>query len=197
MSPGRAYRAGDPPFSASPTRGGVSLKTYSRYLPFLILLLFVLAACGYHNPNVYTGPDRVIYLAEWKNRTSELGLDARFYQTLLRWYQKSGSISVTKDKDTAQLILAGEIVSISLPSRAYDATNSASEVKVNLRVRYVLKDLATGQILVEEPGQVWSESYVVGSSASESKTNQRKAIDTIIDDISERIYQKTLMQLQK
>jgi len=173
------------------------LKPRNRVITLATLLLVLLASCGYHNPNIYTGPDRVIYLKQWKNRTSELGLDARFYQSLVRWFQKSGSISITKNKEGAQLILAGEIVSITLPSRAYDDSNSTTEVKVQLRVRYVLKDLTTDEILVEEPGQTWTQNYVVGGSTSESNANQQEAIGIIINDISERIYQKSLRKLNQ
>jgi len=173
------------------------LRSYCRLIPLLLLLVLLPAACGYHNPNVYTGPERIIYLKNWKNRTSELGLDARFYQSLVNWFQRSGSINITKQKEEAQFILAGEIVSISLPSLAYDASNTASEVKVRLTVRYVMQDLATGEILMEDPGEVWSESYLVGGSTSETRDNQRRAVSTIIDDISERIYQKTLIKLQQ
>lgn len=173
------------------------MKPYSRSIPLLAFLLLLVASCGYHNPNIYTGPDRVIYLMDWKNRTSQLGLDATFYQSLVKWYQKSGSISLTKKKEDAQLILAGEIVSISLPSRSYDADQSATEVRVSLRVRYVLKDLTTNKIVIEAPGETWTETYLTGGSTSETRANQRKAIATIVEDISERIYQKSLMKLNQ
>jgi len=173
------------------------LKPYSRSIPLLAFLLLLVASCGYHNPNIYTGPDRIIYLADWKNRTSELGLDATFYQSLVKWYQKSGSISLTKNKEDANLILAGEIVSITLPARSYGADQSATEVRVSLRVRYVLKDLSSNKILVEEPGEVWTETYLTGGSTAETKANQRKAIAIIVNDISERIYQKSLIKLNQ
>lgn len=166
-----------------------------RHFFVLLALLVLLAGCGYHNPNIYTGPDRVIHLSNWKNRTNELGLDARFYQTLHRWYQRSGSITVTKNKEDAQLVLAGEIISLSLPSRSYSANNSATEVRVSLQVRYVLLDRTTNTILVEQPRETWSETYLVGGSTAETKANQQEAIATIVDDISEAIYQKSLKVL--
>lgn len=172
------------------------MKPYSRAILFLAFLL-LLASCGYHNPNIYTGPDRIIYLATWKNRTSELGLDARLYQSLVQWFQKSGSISFTKDKEDAQLILAGEIISISLPSRSYDSDQSATEVRVSIRVRYVLKDLTNNTLLLEVPDETWTETYLTSDTTSATKDNQQEAIATIVDDISERIYQKSLIKLNK
>lgn len=145
---------------------------------------------------MYTGPAKKIYLQNWKNRTSELGLDASIYKALVRWYQKSGSISITKKKEGSHLVLAGEIVSISLPSLSYGSDSIASEVKIHLRVRYVMKDLTSDTIILEEPGETWSQSYLIGGSTSETRDNQRKALAIIINDISERIYQKTIVKLK-
>lgn len=162
-----------------------------------LLVVFLLASCGYRNPYVYSGPDRDLYITSWHNRTNELLLDAKIYQSLVRWFQKSGSIKVTKQKEGAHLILAGEIVSIDLPSLSYGAGNEATEVKVLLTVRYILKDLETGKVLMEVGNEVWTEEYKVGRSSSESSDNERKALRTIIDDISEKIYIRTLNLLSE
>lgn len=172
------------------------MKRYSRYIPLWICSVLFLVSCGYHNPYVYTGPEKVIYLKNWKNRTSELGLDAQIYQSLVRWFQKSGSISITKNKEAAHLVLAGEIVSIDLPSLSYGSSNSATEVKIRLKTRYVMKDLATDKILIEQPGEIWTQDYLVGGSTAETRDNQNEALETILDDLSQKIYQKMLVQLQ-
>ena len=173
------------------------MKAYSRYLPIFALVVFFLSACGYHNPYVYSGPEKVIYITDWKNRTSELGLDADIYKTLIRWYQKSGSIKITKEKQGADLILAGEIVSINLPSLSYGANNTTTEVKVRLKVRYILKDLASSKVLIEQPGKEWTQDYLVASTTAATRDNQDEALETIIDDLCEQIYQRTLVELPK
>lgn len=159
--------------------------------------MFLLTSCGYYNPYVYSGPEKVIYITDWKNRTSELGLDNQIYQTLVRWYQKSGSIKISKQKEGADLILAGEIISIDLPTLSYGSGNTASEVKVKLKVRYIIKDLATGKIVLEVPKELWTQGYLVGASVSETEDNQDEAVETIIDDLSQKIYQQTLVELPK
>ena len=172
------------------------MKTVCRVFSFLIAAC-IFASCGYHNPNVYTGPHKVIYTTEWKNRTSELGLDSKIYRSLTRWFQKSGSISTVREKAGADLILAGEIVSIELPSLSYGVNNTAAEVKVRLRVRYVLKEIASNKILMEIPDEVWIEDYLVSSSSSINQDNEKKALDRIIEDLSQRIYQRTVSKLPK
>jgi hypothetical protein len=173
------------------------LKIRKVLLPSLLVVIFLLASCGYRNPYVYSGPDRDLYITTWQNRTNELLLDAKIYQSLVRWYQKSGSIRVTKQKAGAQLILAGEIVSIDLPSLTYGDANNATEVKVLLTVRYILKDLQSDKVLMEVGNEIWTEEYKVGASSSENSDNEKEAIKTIIDDLSQKIYIKTLNELSE
>lgn len=163
----------------------------------LLVTACILVSCGYHNPNVYNGPHKVIYITEWKNNTSELGLDSKIYRSLTRWFQNSRSISTVREKTGADLILAGEIVSLELPSLSYGSNNIASEVKVRLRVRYVLKDLASNKILMEVPDQIWIEDYLVSNNSNVNQDNERKALETIINDLSQRIYQRTVSKLPK
>lgn len=168
------------------------------YRPFLLLAIASLfVACGYRNPNIYTGPDKKIYITEWKNRTSELGLDSKLYRSLTKWFQKSRSISTVRAKEGADLILAGEVVSLELPSLSYGAGNLTSEVKVRLRVRYIVKDIASNKILLEISDQTWEESYLVSSNSTVNQDNESKALDKIIEDMSQKIYQKTISGLTK
>lgn len=173
------------------------MKIKKLLISLFLLTGFGLVSCGYYNPYVYSGPDRDIYITQWHNRTNELLLDAKIYQSLTQWYQKSGSIKVTKQKEGANLILAGEIVSIDLPSLTYGTGNDATEVKVLLTVRYILKDLDTNKVVLEVSNEIWTEEYKVGLSSSESADNEKDALKTIIDDISEKIYIKTLSYLAK
>lgn len=163
----------------------------------LVAVMAVIAACGYHNPNVYTGPSKTIYLTEWKNRTSELGLNSQIYRSLTRWFQKSGSITTVRNKEGADLILAGEIISLELPSLAYGANSVTSQVKVILRVRYILKDIASKKIVLEAPNEIWTEEYLVSKNNSTNLGNEKKALETIIENLSKRIYQRTITEIPK
>jgi len=167
-----------------------------------VFLIFMAAAlltsgCGYYFPHVYDGPARTIYMPNWKNRTSQLGLDSKIYQSLSRWFQKSQSIVLTKNKDEADLILAGEIVDIALPSVAWDGNARSTQVKVRLHVRYVLKDLRTDEIIWEVPGELWTEDYATEGGAAQMSDNEREALAEILTDMSERIYLGTLDKLRK
>ncbi len=168
-----------------------------KNIPCILLFVAVtilFSGCGYYFPSVYDGPTKTIYMPEWKNRTSKLGIDITLYKTLSRWFQQSEAIILTKDKSKAQLILAGEIVSIDLPSIAWGGDTVTTDVKIRLGVRYVLKDLETGKLLWEVPHEIWTEDY---PSRVLSTVAENEALETIIDDLSERIYLGTLNNLRK
>lgn len=172
------------------------MRIVCRLFP-LIVIACIVAACGYRNPNIYNGPHKSIYITEWKNRTSELGLDSKLYRSLTKWFQKSGSISTVRQKEGADLILAGEVVSLELPSLSYGANNITSEVKVRLRVRYIVKEISSNKILLEVADQTWEESYLSSTNSSVNMDNESKALNKIIEDMSQKIYQKTISGITK
>ncbi len=173
------------------------MKTTLRRHLFFLLTVLLVAACGYHNPYIYSGPEKSIYVTHWQNRTNALQLDTKIYQSLTHWFQKSSSIKVTKEKAKADLILAGEIISIQLPSLSYGANNTTSQVKVTLTVRYILKEIKTDKIILEVPGETWTEDARVTRSGTATTDNEDQALTTIVDDLSEKIYIKALSKLSQ
>ena len=173
------------------------LKPFIRWIFLSLAVAVFLSGCGYRNPYVYSGPDKSIYVTTWKNRTSDLQLDAKIYQELLKWFQKSRSLKITKSKEGADFILAGEIISVDIPSLAFDGTNTASDVRLTLKVRYIFKDLATDSVLIEVPSQDWQQSYTITSDAAETRDNANEAQDIAIENMSQSIYQRTLLEISK
>lgn len=114
---------------------------------------------------------------------------------MLEWFQKSDSLQIVKDKQSADLILGGEVISIDLPSLSYGANNTTREVKLNLKVRYILKDLQSGKVLFQVSEQNRTEDYTVGADSSATADNEKEALETIIDEMSQEIYLKTLTKL--
>ncbi len=166
--------------------------------PFSLLVIFclisLLGGCGYYFPHIYDGPEKTVYMPNWKNRTDKLDIDAVMYQSLSIWFQKSKAIRITKKKESADLILAGEITYIDLPSVAWNSNARATDIKVELGLRYVLKDLKNGEILWEVPNDLWTEDF---NTLNQTADSENEALKQIIDDISEKIYLGTLEKLRK
>ena len=165
-----------------------------RSLPFLLSIFFLLCGCGYYFPNVYTGPEILVYTPNWKNRTDKLGIDNSMYQSLSAWFQKSEKINLTKDREAADLMLAGEIISIDLPGIGWNTDAQTTDVKIELRLRYVLKSLKTGRILWEVPNDIRTENY---NTLTDRADTEDEAVKEILDDVSEKIYLGTLTKIRK
>lgn len=168
-----------------------------RILPPWLPLLFcalLLSGCGYSFPHVYDGPHQAIYMPTWQNRTNKLGLDMKIYQSLSRWFQKSPSVRLTKEKNGADLILTGEILTIDLPSVSWSSITQVTGTQVSLVVRYALKDRATGKVLWEVPSKLYTADY---STVTANATLEEEALTKIIDDLSEDIFIGALKKISK
>ncbi|HBT96264.1 MAG TPA: hypothetical protein DEB25_00725 [Desulfobulbaceae bacterium] len=177
--------------------GGLILKTAIRCCTLFIAALLLLASCGYRNPNIYNGPDRTVYITDWKNRTSELGINTKLYQSLIRWFQNSKSLHVSAERQGADLILAGEIKSIYFPSRSYGSNNIAVQGRMILTVRYILKDLQSGAVLLEEQNHAFGEDYLISTDSAVTRDNENDAIERALKDLSQKIYQRCLIVIPK
>lgn len=174
--------------------GDEEVRSRIRSLLFFLGVFLLLGGCGYYFPNVYTGPEMLVYMPNWKNRTDKLGIDNTMYQSLSAWFQKSDKIHLTKNQEGADLILAGEIISIDLPGIGWDTNEQTTDVKIELRLRYVLKSLKTGKILWEVPNDIWTENY---NTLTERADTEDEAVEEILDDVSEKIYLGTLTKIRK
>ena len=170
------------------------VRSRIRSVLFFLGVFFLLGGCGYYFPNVYTGPEMLVYMPNWKNRTDKLGIDNTMYQSLSAWFQKSEKINLTKKQEGADLILAGEIISIDLPGIGWNSNEQTTDVKIELRLRYVLKSLTTGKILWEVPNDIWTENY---NTLTERADTEDEAVEEILDDVSEKIYLGTLSKIRK
>jgi hypothetical protein len=146
---------------------------------------------------VYSGPEKTIYVTHWKNKTNVLQLDAKIYQSLTHWFQKSNALKVSNQKAGADLILAGEIIAIQQPSLAYGTGNRTTEVKLTLTVRYILKDIKTNKVLLEVPSETWTETSSTTRVSTATADNETLALASIIDDLSEKIYIKSINKLSE
>ncbi|MCL1979752.1 MAG: LPS assembly lipoprotein LptE [Proteobacteria bacterium] len=160
----------------------------------LLLCALLLAGCGYTFPHVYEGPHHAIYMPSWQNRTNKLGLDMKIYQSLGRWFQKTASVSLTREATGADLVLTGEILSIDLPSVSWSTINEVTATKVNLIVRYSLKDRATGKVLWEVRDKLYSADYSVSTVSSAA---DEEALTKIVGDLTEDIYLGALKRIRK
>jgi len=162
---------------------------------FLLLLAFSSSSCGYSNPYVKKGsqeiPSKNLLIANWQNRTNELGLESIYFRLFNAWFKKSSRISVVFDEDQADLKLTGEISAIDLPGLFYDSFDEAVEVKIKLTVHFTLRDKRNNSVLWQERRFTIYEPFIIDPSGEQTRYNKQRALLRIGDEIGELIYLRT------
>lgn len=157
-----------------------------------LIILSLLQSCGYHNPylkNVEQGkPVAVIYMTNWDNRTNELGLENLIFRKTADWLEQSRHLRLTGDKNQADYILTGTILSVDYPATAYSATDVASTLKAIVRSSYQLTQLSSGNTVWKVDESTRQTDYPAGTNAVRSQSNKRDALTTIADELGEQIY---------
>jgi hypothetical protein len=175
------------------------LDTMHSVLTAVLLSTLLLSGCGYHNP--YMQPDgsalppKSVFLDIWPNQTTELGLETEIFRALVHWFKGAPSIQVTHNPAEADYLVNGEIQSIDLPALAFGQYDQAIEIRVILKISFLIREKMTGKILHEQKGLTFEEAARVGADATTSRDNKRQALDLITADIAERVYLDTLEAL--
>lgn len=179
-------------------------KTATRYLPKVVLCLYVLvvaAACGYYNPNMLPdadqGPPVRIYVPIWPNPTNELALESNIRNAISDWLVQSKRITLVPGAEKADYILNGAITSVSYPGLSYDVTDTAKSLKAVLSVTYSIKEAATGRVIWQMNNYSLEETYNLGGSISQTDANKKQALRTLTDDLGEQIYIRLFRVLSK
>ena len=171
-------------------------SAFTSFLLLSLLFLFIsLGGCGYHNPYV-AGQEKgtswkTLHITTWENRTNELGLESIYFRLFNAWFKNSSRINVIQDRDQADLCLNGEIIAIDLPGLFYDKFDEALEIKIKLTVRYDLRDNKNDHILWRERRYIVYEPFVIDPDPGKTKSNRRRALLKIGDEIAELIYLRT------
>jgi len=186
---------------AEPSHTMLDISTLIRSLfrnLFLLPLIFTaiaLAGCGYHNPYVESQEGdsawKTLHITTWENRTNELGLESIYFRLFNAWFKNSSKINVIQDADHADLRLTGEIASIDLPGLFYDKFDEALEIKIKLTVRFSLRDNKNDHILWRERNFIIYEPFIIDPDPGRTKSNRRRALLKIGNEIAELIYLRT------
>jgi hypothetical protein len=169
----------------------MNISAKSRIWAFSALLV-ILSGCGYHNPylkNVEQGiPAAVIYMPSWDNRTNELGLENLILRETADWLQQSRHLRIARDREQADYILTGTILSVDYPATAFSAADVAGTLKAKVKTSYRLTDRATGKTIWQVDETLRQADYPVGGDAVRSQSNKENALAKIAYELGERIY---------
>lgn len=114
---------------------------------------------------VAEGPPVRLALHSLKNNTFEPNLEFKYTRYLRQALQSAGSATVVEDDLSADFILDGAIVSVSLPSVAFSQTQT-QESRVAVQVSVQVRHRKTGKIRWAQTTNNSAEFFVGASSSS-------------------------------
>lgn len=158
------------------------LKTLS-----LLLVVLIVSACGYHNPNMLPpeqqGRVLKLHIPIWPNPTNEIRLASDIRNALQDWLGQSKQFTLVNNSGEADYVLNGKINAVSYTGRAYDSKDRAQALIAALNVDYSVTDTRTGKPAWESKGFTLTETYSL-----QTDTHKKQALETIVDNLSEQIY---------
>lgn len=169
-------------------------------LALLCLAMALITACGYRTlPRPTAGSSGggrfLLFVPQWENRTNELGLESTLNDALCDWFIESGHFEITQQREAADYVLTGEIISTEHPGSSYGSFDQATGIKAVLIVSYTLTANRSGVVLFKEPTYVGEKTYLVGPDAVRTLSLRKQALAGMAEEIGEEVYIRLLTTL--
>lgn len=151
---------------------------------FSVASVIALPGCGYSMNRPFRTDIQTIHVEMFQSREFRRELEFRLTEALTKRIEMDTPYKLAP-RATADAMLTGEILKVENRTLGdeYD-TNRPREIGSNLVVRFSIKDLRTGEILVDRPRLVYQTTYIpsVGENFSQGMT---RAVDGLAEQIVE------------
>jgi hypothetical protein len=138
-------------------------------------------------------PPRLIVLT-LENKSFEPNLETRYTNYLRHEFSSGSGAQVVPDSESADLVLSGQILSVSLPSLSFSQTTtleSRTEVLVTIKV----EETRTQRLVWAQTAKGTSEFYVT-SDLQFNRVLQNRALEQAGRFIAEDLASRFLLQLE-
>ena len=155
-----------------------------------LLTVVLLTACGYHfsgSSSLPAGVSRV-FITILENRSSETGAESIFTNDLIYEFTRNGKDRLAADRSSADGILTGTLVSLSVENIARTSVSTAVERRVTgtLKLRLESPD---GRILWSSGKIVERQDYaVVAENKTATDQNKSDAIAVLSVKLAETAF---------
>ncbi|WP_319408859.1 LPS assembly lipoprotein LptE [uncultured Desulfosarcina sp.] len=157
-----------------------------------ILSVLLLTACGYHFAGSGSFPAGVsrIFITILENRSAETGAESTFTNDLIYEFTRNRKESLVQERSSADAILTGAIVSLSVENISRSTVSTAVERRVRgtLNLRLESPD---GRILWSSGNIVERQAYaVVGGNKTATDQNKSNAIAVLSSKLAESAFNR-------
>jgi len=170
--------------------------TKKRYrlvrLLFGLILLWVVAGCGYHfvggEDNIAPGIQRV-FVDSFINKTSEAGLESLFRNAFIDQVLRGGRFQLAGRREEADAIIRGNIKSLNTSHLSYQTTDLAAEERISVVMEVTFEERVSKKVIWQNRNFSYNGDYPVSSgSLSATQVGRKDALTKLSNDAAERAY---------
>lgn len=157
---------------------------------FFVAFLLLLSSCGYRLAS-YLPPDIAsIAVPILKNDTYQPGIEVPITNRIIIEFLRDGSLKIRKKRES-DLLLLGRITEYARDVIAYDSedTDEPIEYRLNIGLRFILKDLRTNKVLWDTTDLTGTTTYFV--TGHYSKTEE-EALTDATEDLAKKVVEKVV-----
>lgn len=170
----------------------------------IVLLIFMLAGCGYTTRSLISGQFKTIHIepfvnkvdianekySENKYRVYRPTLESDVTQSVINKYLYDGNLRPVKNEN-ADLILKGELIEFRRDPLIYSDSDTVTQYRLNIVVNIALYDKKENKLLWKEDGFTGDSSYF--TTGANAKTEDA-AVNDALADLARRIVERTVEQ---
>lgn len=158
----------------------------------VITVVAVLSSCGYRFAGSGDFPAGVskVFITILENRSAETGVESTFTNDLIYEFTRNRGESLVNERSSAQGILAGTIVALSVENISRSTVSTAVERRVTGTVNLRLES-PEGRILWSSGNIVERQAFeVVGGNKTATDQNKSDAIAVVSKKIAESAFDR-------
>lgn len=171
-----------------------------RFFLYMVLcgVLAVAASCGYSTRSLINNKYRTIHVEPFRNKvvyTTESNkdnyfplLEVKITNAVIDRFLFDGNLRATH-KDTADLILQGELIGYDRSALRYTDDNEVQESRVHIVVSLRLWDPVEEKYVWEEPNFAGESTYFLSGTLA---TTESAAIEQAVEDLARRVVERTI-----
>jgi len=168
-----------------------------RNLLILWFLSLFISSCGYQffeRPSYFKPEWQTVYIAPWKNFTSETALGEMLAYELRHKLAQGKFLMPVYDESKADLILKGEITKIYLVPVSYRTFIQTKERKISFVGKYQLIEKREGKVILEETLSRYEIYRVPVEAATVLDPGREEALKLLAKDIADIILQDIMFK---
>ena len=157
-----------------------------------VLSVLLLTACGYHFAGSGSFPAGVsrVFITILENRSAETGAESIFTNDLIYEFTRKRKESLVQERSSADAILTGAIVSLSVENISRSTVSTAVERRVTGTLNLRLES-ADGRILWSSGNIVERQAYaVVNGNKTATDQNKSDAIAVLSSKLAESAFNR-------